>query len=80
MTDTQQRTAVQQFANNWQGKRYEKDELQPFRLSFLNHVFEIKNPEKYIHFEDKVHLDLTSFIYHQFTGRFITTSKNFSFM
>src|SRR5574344_2575129 len=62
MTDAQQRIAAKQFANDWKGKGYEKGESQPFWLSLLNHVFGIKNPEKYIHFEDQVHLDHTSFI------------------
>ena len=43
-------------------KWYEKGESQPFWLSLLRQVFGIKEPEKYIKFEEQVKLDHTNFI------------------
>lgn len=43
-------------------KGYEKGESQPFWLSLLRQVFGIKEPEKYIKFEEQVKLDHTNFI------------------
>lgn len=62
MTDTQQRAAAKQFAADWKNRGYEKGESQPFWLSLLQKVYGIEEPEKYITFEDQVHLDHTSFI------------------
>ena len=62
MTDAQQRAAAAKFAEYWQGKGYEKGESQKFWLSLLRGVFGVAEPEKFIFFEDQVHLDHTSFI------------------
>lgn len=62
MTDAQQRAAAKQFAADWKNRGYEKGESQPFWLSLLQKVYGIEEPEKYITFEDQVHLDHTSFI------------------
>lgn len=62
MNDTQQKTAAKKFAEYWQGKGYEKGESQSFWLSLLRDVYGIEQPEQFIKFEEKVHLDHTSFI------------------
>ncbi|MCD7944636.1 MAG: N-6 DNA methylase [Clostridia bacterium] len=62
MTDKQQRAAAKKFAAYWKGKGYEKGESQPFWLSLLRDVFGVEHPEEFIRFEDKVHIDNTSFI------------------
>lgn len=62
MTDVQQRTAAAKFAEYWKDKGYEKGESQKFWLSLLRGVFGVAEPEKFISFEDQVHLDHTSFI------------------
>ena len=60
--DTKQRQAAQKFVEYWTDKGYEKGQSQPFWLSLLREVFGIAEPEKFISFEDQVHLDNTSFI------------------
>lgn len=62
MTDAQQRAAAKQFAVDWKNRGYEKGESQPFWLSLLQKVYGVSEPEKYITFENQVHLDHTSFI------------------
>ena len=62
MTDIQQRTAAKRFANEWEGRGYEKGDSQPFWLALLRNVYGIENPEQYISFEDRVKLDNTSYI------------------
>jgi hypothetical protein len=62
MKDTEQRTAAKRFAADWQGKGYEKGQSQPFWLSLLRDVYGVEHPEQFISFEDKVHIDNTSFI------------------
>lgn len=62
MTSTEQRAAAKAFAEEWKGRGYEKGESQPFWLSLLRKVYGIEEPEKYIIFEEQVHLDHTSFI------------------
>lgn len=62
MTDMEQRTAAKQFAKDWAGKGYEKGESQKFWLALLQRVYGVAEPDKYISFEDQVHLDHTSFI------------------
>lgn len=59
---TNQAVAAEQFAEYWKDKGYEKGECQPFWLSLLSKVFGVEEPEKFIEFEDQVHLDHTSFI------------------
>lgn len=62
MNDIEQKKAAKEFANFWEGKGYEKGQSQSFWLSLLHKVFGVEDPEKYITFEDQVHLDHTSFI------------------
>lgn len=62
MNDTQQREAAKKFAAYWKGKGYEKGESQPFWTSLLRDVYGVEHPEKFIIFEEQVHLDHTSFI------------------
>ena len=62
MTDAEQRAAAKQFAADWKGKGYEKGESQPFWLMLLQKVYGIEEPEKFIKFEEQVHLDHTSFV------------------
>lgn len=57
-----QKEAARRFVEYWSGKGYEKGQSQPFWLSLLREVFGIAEPEKFITFEDQVHLDNTSFI------------------
>ena len=62
MTSSEQRRLAKKFAEDWEGRGYEKGECQPFWLALLRSVYGISEPEKYILFEDKVHLDHESFI------------------
>lgn len=62
MTDAEQRAAAKQFVQDWSGKGYEKGESQPFWLALLRNVYDVEQPEKFITFEEQVHLDHTSFI------------------
>ncbi len=58
----EQKQNAKEFIDYWNNKGYEKGECQPFWMSLLRNVFGIKEPEKFIEFEDQVHLDHTSFI------------------
>lgn len=62
MANISQKEAARRFAGYWRGKGYEKGQSQPFWLSLLREVYGVPEPEKYIAFEDQVHLDHTSFI------------------
>lgn len=62
MTNFEQRTAAKKFASFWKDKGYEKGMSQPFWLSLLRDVYGVEHPEEFITFEDKVHIDHTSFI------------------
>lgn len=62
MTDKEQKAAAKKFAEYWNDKGYEKGESQPFWLSLLRDVYDVPEPEKFIAFEEQVHLDHTSFI------------------
>ena len=62
MTDAEQRKAAREFAAYWKDRGYEKGDSQPFWLSLLRNVLGVEEPEKFIEFEDQVHLDNTSFI------------------
>lgn len=62
MLDTEQRIAAKTFADEWKNKGYEKGESQSFWLSLLHNVLGVEHPEKFITFEEQVHLDHTSFI------------------
>ena len=61
-SNNNQKQAASRFVEFWTGKGYEKGQSQPFWLSLLREVFAIAEPEKFITFEDQVHLDNTSFI------------------
>ncbi len=54
--------AAKKFADEWQGRGYEKGETHSFWLSLLHQVYGVENPEKYIRFEAQVKIDTTSFI------------------
>ena len=62
MTDVQQRAAAKKFAEDWQGKGYEKGHSQTFWLALLQKVYGVAEPDKFITFEDQIMLDHTSFI------------------
>ena len=62
MKDTERRAAAKAFAEYWKDRGYEKGESQPFWLSLLRDVLGVEAPEKFITFEEQVHLDHTSFI------------------
>lgn len=62
MTENEKRTAAKEFSEYWAVRGYEKGDSQPFWLALLRDVFGIEQPEKYIIFEEQVHLDHTSFI------------------
>ena len=62
MNDALTRKAAKEFAEYWKDKGYEKGESQKFWLSLLRDICGVEEPEKFISFEDQVHLDNTSFI------------------
>ena len=54
--------AAKEFAERWSGKGYEKGESQLFWIELLQKVYCVENIGDFIVFEDKVHIDHTSFI------------------
>lgn len=62
MKDSKHREAIKSFIEYWEDKGYEKGESQPFWLSLLRDVLGVDEPEKFITFEEQVHIDHTSFI------------------
>ena len=54
--------AAREFAARWFGKGYEKGECQFFWIELLQKVYNVENISDFIVFEDKVHIDHTSFI------------------
>ena len=54
--------AAKEFSEKWFGKGYEKGESQLFWIELLQKVYCVENISDFIVFEDKVHLDHTSFI------------------
>ena len=62
MKVNEQERKAKEFAEYWKGKGYEKGESQKFWISLLSNVYGIKEPERFIIFENQVHLDHTSFI------------------
>ena len=62
MTPIQQQKAARDFAAHWAGKGYEKGESQIFWIELLAQVFGVQTPSEYLHFEQQVKLDHTSFI------------------
>ena len=62
MAPTNQQKAARAFAQEWQGKGYEKGESQKFWLQLLGEVLGVEHPAQVIEFEEQVHIDHTSFI------------------
>lgn len=63
MTEKEQKQAAKEFAEFWKDKGYEKGQSQTFWLQLLSQVYDVERPEKYIEFEDQVHIDkFTGFI------------------
>lgn len=62
MTDREQKKAAKEFAERWKDKGYEKGQSQSFWNDLLEHVYGVENTVDFINYEDKVHLDHTSFI------------------
>lgn len=62
MTEREKAKAAKAFAEYWSDKGYEKGETHSFWLSLLRDVLGVEHPERFISFEEQVHLDNTSFI------------------
>jgi len=62
MTSAEQRQAAKKFAEQWNGRGYEKGESQLFWIELLTKVYGVKEISSFITFEDQVKLDHTSFI------------------
>ena len=62
MAIVNQQKAARNFAQEWQGKGYEKGESQKFWIELLGEVFGVEHPAQVIEFEEQVHIDHTSFI------------------
>ncbi len=62
MNGKEQKKAAKEFAARWKDKGYEKGESQKFWIDLLEHVYGVEDIAGFISFEDKVHLDHTSFI------------------
>ena len=62
MSNESIKEAAANFAEFWKDKGYEKGQSQMFWSSLLREVFGVKQPEKFISYEDQVMLDKTSFI------------------
>ena len=61
-TQQEQQQAAKRFADEWNGKGYEKGESQKFWIDLLRNVFDVQDFASFISFEDQVKLDHTSFI------------------
>ena len=57
MSDIELRKNIKEFVDFWTGKGYEKGQSQTFWLSFLSKVLGVKELEKFIEFEEQVHID-----------------------
>lgn len=55
-----QQKAAKEFAAFWRDKGYEKGQSQKFWLSLLQDVYGVQHPERYIEFEEQVHLDAST--------------------
>lgn len=62
LSEQQRRKSAKSFSKYWKDKGYEKGESHKFWLELLRTVYGVEKPEHYIEFEDKVHIDHTSFI------------------
>lgn len=71
MTEKEQKQAAKEFAEFWKDKGYEKGQSQTFWLQLLSQVYDVERPEKYIEFEDQVHIDKST----GFINGYIPTTK-----
>ena len=71
MTEREQKNAAKNFSDYWKDKGYEKGQSQQFWTSLLNNIFDIQEPEKFIEFEDQVHIDKNT----GFIDGYIPTTK-----
>lgn len=62
MNVIQQKKQVKEFIKRWKDRGDEKQDSQSFWLDLLEHVLGVENPETFISFEKRVHLDNTSYI------------------
>ncbi len=62
MNSTEQAKAAKDFAQEWQGKGYEKGDTQRFWLELLQKVFGVSDPYSFIRFEEQVMVDSTNFM------------------
>ena len=62
MNSTEQAKAARDFAEEWQGKGYEKGDTQRFWLELLQKVFGVSDPYNFIRFEEQVMVDSTNFM------------------
>ena len=62
MNGKEQKKTAKEFAVRWKDKGYEKGESQKFWIDLLVNVYGVEDIAGFISFEDKVHLDHTSFI------------------
>ncbi len=62
MNDNERKRATKAFAEYWKDRGDEKSDSQSFWLSLARDVLGVKEPEKFILFEERVKLDHTSFI------------------
>lgn len=71
MTIKEQEKNAKEFAEFWKDKGYEKGQSQQFWTALLSNVFGITEPEKFIEFEDQVHIDKNT----GFIDAYIPTTK-----
>ncbi len=57
MAEKKQMVKAKEFAKFWEGKGYEKGQSQTFWLQLLREVYGVTEAEKFIEFEDQVHID-----------------------
>ena len=62
MAQTAQQKAAANFAKQWSGKGYEKQETSRFWMQLLQNVLGVSDPANYIEFEKPVQLSHTSYI------------------
>ena len=62
MTDIDRKKAAKAFSEYWKDRGDEKSDSQSFWLALVRDVLGVREPEKFILFEERVKLDHTSFI------------------
>lgn len=62
MTENERKKAAKAFAEYWKDRGDEKSDSQSFWLALVRDVLGVREPEKFILFEERVKLDHTSFI------------------